>query len=507
MAKLDGVARTVDSTALDALLTGMVTESGLVGCSVGLVRPGQETYTWSSGVGDLRTGGPFTENSSFRIASTGKVFTGIGIMQLRDRGLVDLHAPVSTYLRSYAWHTAPGSRAATLRDLMTHTAGIGEFLGWKDLFKPLAGLGVKSGARPHRLADNYPAGITPSAAPGERWAYANHAVATLGQVIEDVSGIPFAEYMKQHVFDPLAMSHTDFDHSERVGTPVTGYRKSRGRDRQVPYYECAVPPAGSAFSSVADMSRFMTALLGTVHGHASTVLAPKTLAEMFECHWAPDPRLQTQGLVFMIDEVAGHRVIWHDGGYPGYVTSMMLIPDCNVGVIVFNNSFGDSHGIAEAVLRTYLEAPPLVDEVSRRSPVSNSQVWNDLVGRYSPPRGIRLNLRTLALYGNQLSISIRDGQLTARGGPPGTLNKPITLHQSDPNDPYVYEAIAPIKKTSRPTRLRLAFTPGIDGRPMALAGHNLLPFVFTRTSPWRSPRRILLIAALACTLAAVLLLV
>src|SRR6266581_843330 len=130
--------------------------------------------------------------------------TAIATMQLRERGQVDLDAPASDYLRAYRLIPArAGFRPPTLRHLLTHTAGVRAVRKPSDLLRPALGWGTPVGRPAPSLAEYYRGGLRVDVEPGTRWAYSNHGFATLGQIVEDVSGIALDRYLRERVFGPL----------------------------------------------------------------------------------------------------------------------------------------------------------------------------------------------------------------------------------------------------------------------------------------------------------------
>jgi CubicO group peptidase (beta-lactamase class C family) len=154
--------------------------------------------------------------------------------------------------------------------------------------------------------------------PGTKWAYSNHGFA-LGQLVEDVSGQPLDRYLRDHVFDPLGLGHTDLIRSERVRPCLaTGYvLGSRGlkpvADREVP----AVGGSGM-YSTTADITRYVAALLRMAAGDHGSVLRPETVATMFQPHFQPDPRVPGMGLGFELGEQGGHKTVGKTGILSGF---------------------------------------------------------------------------------------------------------------------------------------------------------------------------------------------
>ena len=177
-------------------------------------------------------------------------------MQLCEDGLVDLDAPASNYLRSYELVSArAGFRPPTLRHLLTHTSGIPEVRQIVDLFHPA--LSVKFGEPLPSLAEYYRGGLRVVAQPGTVFAYSNHGFATLGQIIEDVSGTTLERYFQERIFGPLGMRDTGLVRSAPIGARLaTGYTLGRRGAQVVPIETgsarqaagCTPPPATSLAS-------------------------------------------------------------------------------------------------------------------------------------------------------------------------------------------------------------------------------------------------------------------
>jgi CubicO group peptidase (beta-lactamase class C family) len=179
-----------------------------------------------------------------------------------EQGMVDLDAPASDYLRTFRLIPANASlRPATVRHLLTHTAGVGYWRRPSDLLQPGVGSGDRagrSGAQP--IVGYYRRGLPVEVEPGAKWAYSNHGFAALGQIVEDVSGQPLDRYLRDRIFDPVGMEHTDLIRSERVRAQLaTGYvLRSRGlkevADREVP-----TVGGGGMYSTTADITRYVAA--------------------------------------------------------------------------------------------------------------------------------------------------------------------------------------------------------------------------------------------------------
>lgn len=411
----------------------------VAGLAVGVVRGDALEWFYGHGLADVTSNTPVTEDTVFRIASISKTFTAIAVMQLWERGLVDLDAPANDYLRAYRLIPAKaGFRPVTLRHLLTHTSGIGELRGLTDLLRPTLGSEVKSGAVPS-LADYYRGGLRVEAEPGTRFAYTDHGFATLGQIVQDVSEEPFGRYLLERVFRPLGMEHTDTVRERVRPRLATGYVLRSGGLKAVAEREFALGGAGFVYSTTRDMARYVAALQGGgANGHGS-VLKPETLASMFDPHYQPDPRVPGIGLAFFRAQAGAHRMVEHQGILPGFSSQLFVAPDDGIGIIAFANA-GSPTPLwlpweTAALLRLLLGIP---DDRVRTDVPQHPEVWDDLCGSYSPP-GPVTDVRARAMVSAGAEVLVRRGQLTLRVlGPVPSLLKGLRLHPDDNNDPYVF---------------------------------------------------------------------
>ena len=172
-----------------------------------MVRDGSLEHFYGQEYADIPSKTPITEDTVFRIGSITKTFTAMAVMQLWERGLVDLDAPANDYLRAYQLVPARRSwRPATVRNLLTHTAGVPEWLHPSRMVKSgWFGETVPLHKRLPTLAEYYRGGLRLAAEPGTSWAYTDHGFATLGQIVEDVGGLSLDRHLRERIFQPLGM--------------------------------------------------------------------------------------------------------------------------------------------------------------------------------------------------------------------------------------------------------------------------------------------------------------
>jgi CubicO group peptidase (beta-lactamase class C family) len=429
-------------TSPDRLIDQVLAEWPSVGLAVAVVRDGHPDEFHTRGLADIETRAPVDEDTVFRIASVTKPITAVALMQLWEQGLVDLDAPANEYLRGIRLVPAERSwRPATLRHLLTHTAGVRAARTSRDLLRPVMGLGAPVGEPLPRLTDYYRGGVHLDIEPGTRWAYSNHGFAVLGQIVEDVSGMRLDRYMREQIFEPLGMTSTDLVRSARVRWRLaTGYGIHSHGPKKVVDREITTPGASNVYSSIRDMARIATALLAGGTGEHGSILKADTLALMYEPHYQPDPRIPGMGLAFFRSEVGGHRTVGHDGIWTGFLADLVLAPDDGVAVVVLGNTGNfDPRGapvpVANALLRNALGVP---DDDTHDGVPARPWTWGAYCGRYSMGGGWLTDPQPRAAMGGEVRVGVRDGQLRIGGRTPvPAIRRGVRMH-ADPSDPDVF---------------------------------------------------------------------
>jgi CubicO group peptidase (beta-lactamase class C family) len=439
----------VGQLEMKATVEEILNRHAAVGLAVGVVRNGRLEFFHGHGVADIASNTPITEDTVFRIASITKTFTAIAVMQLQEQGRLDLDAPASSYLRAYRLLPAKASfRPATVRDLLTHTAGVPQMPHPARALRTLfAGSVLTEGGESYdlrqplpTLAEYYGGGLRLAAEPGTRFTYGDHGFATLGQIVEDVSGQPLDRYFREHIFEPLGMAGSDLLRSERVRSRLaTGYKlRSHGviavTDRQ-----WVTPGASSIYSTPSDMARYVAALAGGGANEHGRVLEPATLATMFGPQYQTDPRVPGIGLAFMRSYLGAHLAVEHQGILPGFNSQIWVAPDDGVGVMAFTN--GASGAVvwlmaeAAGLLRQLLGVP---DDVIRTDVPHHPEVWGDLCGWYPVSAQLTDN-QARGIAGLGAEVFARRGQLTLRAlSPVPAAYRGFPLHPDDGKDPYVF---------------------------------------------------------------------
>jgi CubicO group peptidase (beta-lactamase class C family) len=432
-------SRGIDELELKARIDEILNRHPAVGLAIGVIRDGSLDFFHGHGFANTASHTPITEDTVFRIGSLTKTFTAIAVMQLCEQGLIDLDAPANDYLRAYRLVSAKAThRPATVRHLLSYTAGLPQAVHLSRAFKPILGEMVPFGQRVPTLAEFYRGELHQVVEPGVMHIYSNHSFATLGQIVEDVSGEPLDRYFREHIFEPLGMEQTDLRRSERVrGRLAREYALRSHGSRPMRDYDLVTVGGGGIYSTTRGMARYVAALLGGGANEHGSVLKPETLAAMFAPQFQPDPRLPGVGLAFYRRDVGGHLVVEKDGLVRGFASMMFVAPHDGLGVLAFTNGSRAAHAWLEPevlpILGHVLDVP---DEGIRTDVPHHPEIWSELCGWYAYPGSFR-DVQRWGVAGVQ--VSVRRGQLTLRLVTPiPGWPRPFQLHPDDDGDPDVF---------------------------------------------------------------------
>ena len=349
------------------------------------------------GYADLAAAKPVQPDTMFEIGSIGKSFTNIALMQLRDEGRLDLHAPVMTYLPWFEVQTDYGS--ITTHHLMTHTSGLpsGTDIGPHGLYEAWALRELRTGMPP-----------------GEYFRYSNVGYKTLGFLLEELDGRSYAESIQARVLDPLGMDHSH---------PVIGYETRKQEavgyrsfyDDRPEHLDHGLVPAlwteygvgdGCQASTAGDMATYLRMLMNGGSGQSGRLMSEDGFRLMSQRAIATQQWGGAHyGYGLTLADVAGHTYLGHSGSSTGFVAAMIADLDDDLGVVVLINGWVQSYGAVDmalhllSLLRAGLhgEEPPLLPPVADPEFISNAA---DYAGIY----GAGDNRLVIAAHGSRLSL-------------------------------------------------------------------------------------------------------
>lgn len=301
---------------IEPMLEGYIERQEVAGAVVAIVRNGKLVYRAARGSMDVAADKPMRSDAIFRIASMTKPITSVALMQLWERGLFQLQDPVAKFLPAFAnvqveQSEAAGAtvlvapeRAITIRDLLTHTAGLGNnYRGNVERYRSVM--------RVRPTDDNASfiarlAGLPLNYHPGTQWQY-SAATDVVGHLVEVISGQPLDAYFAEHIFAPLGMTDTAFYlDDDRSGRLAAQYRPdANGRielqdpgdasSRWIAGPKRLFRGAGGLVSTASDYLRFQQMMLQGGELRGARILAPATVSLMLENHtgelplWLPGP--------------------------------------------------------------------------------------------------------------------------------------------------------------------------------------------------------------------------
>jgi CubicO group peptidase (beta-lactamase class C family) len=250
-------------------------------------------------------------------------------MILMERGEVDLSEPVNRYIAPAELTAYEGeASAATVRHILNHTSGLPVHYS------------VFYTDEPHRQPPPFSESIRRYGIlvhpPGAVYQYANFGFALADHVISKVSGVPYAQFMKNEVFLPLGMTHTSID----VGPGLEEYAAVRydGSGIPVPFYISDHPGASQVYSSAHDLIRFGLFHLGHTQPEQTQIISRESIDLMKQAS-DPDPENDRYGLGWFLNaDEYGYDVAWHTGSMRGTNTMLKFVPDEDIAVVVLVNT-------------------------------------------------------------------------------------------------------------------------------------------------------------------------
>jgi CubicO group peptidase (beta-lactamase class C family) len=317
---------------LDGVMLANLRDKHIAGATVAVVKNGALLFAKGYGYADVAKREPVVaERTLFRIGSTSKLFTWTAVMQLVEQGKLDLDTDVNRYLDFKIPATYP--QPITLRHIMTHTPGFEE--DSRDLISDDSTQLIPLG---RWLATHIPGRVRP---PGTYASYSNYASALAGYIVQRVSGVPWDDYIEQHVLAPLGMTQTSTRQPlpARLRSDMSNSYAWVGGAFVPKKFEIVEPmPAGSIASSATDMAKFMIAHLNDGELNGQRILADSTAQRMHARAFGHDPRIPGFALGFYEKSSHGLRIIGHGGDTEWFHTDLALIPDEKLGVFVSYNT-------------------------------------------------------------------------------------------------------------------------------------------------------------------------
>jgi CubicO group peptidase (beta-lactamase class C family) len=336
-----GLLRAVEGAARQALAA-----STAPGLAVALVQHGQVVWAAGYGLSDPAAGRPVTASTRFQAASLTKPVTAWGVLRLVESGRIGLDEPIIGRLRR--WRPPPSRFDAdglAVRRLLSHTAGLSVH-GYVGLpaDRPVPSITASLSGE---TGDGFPVELLEP--PGRRWLYSGGGYSLLQLLVEELTGRPFADYMRVEVLGPLGMTASSFRWSRTAETA----RPHDAGGGPIPEFAFAEQAAAGLVTTAPDLARFLAAALAGPHGEppGRGVLSPAgvrlalTAAPATEGRW---------GLGYGLGLTPGGDLLaYHEGANRGWRAGLALLPDRRSGIAVLANGDAGS-GPIDVVVQQWL---------------------------------------------------------------------------------------------------------------------------------------------------------
>ena len=332
----------VPAASLSVYVKAEMERQHIPGLSLLVAKGGKTVFAEGFGLANVELQVPVKPETIFQSGSVGKQFTATAVMMLVEEGKVGLDDPLTKYFKDSpkSWNDV------TVRELLSHTAGFGDYPKGFDFRKDWTESELLKLVQGIPLA--YP--------PGTKWAYSNLGYLTLGILIHNVTGAFYGDFLQQRIFRPLGMNSTRIiSESDIVPNRAAGYRLVEGELKNQEWVAPMVNTTadGSLYFSTLDLAKWDAAL------YTEKLLKKSSLDQMWTVANLKNgqPNKGNYGFGWFIDDRHGHRCIHHDGAWQGFQTAIDRYVDDQLTVVALSNLSGSEPGkITQHVAEMYLAA-------------------------------------------------------------------------------------------------------------------------------------------------------
>lgn len=314
------------------------------GVAVAIVKDGKVVVMKAYGVKETGKADKVDVNTMFMIGSNSKAFTGTALAKLDAEKKLSLDDHVQKWLPDFKLYDPCVAKEATITDLLCHRLGFETFQGDFMFFD--------SDLTTQQMMDKF-GKLKPMYSFRSRWGYTNAAFMVAGEIIPKATGQTWAQYLTENIFKPLGMNNTlalskDAPTAKNIAVPHTTLG---GPLRKIPYGRIdAMAPAGAISSSVSDMTKWVTMLLDTGKFEGKQIVPQDAIFETRTPksiignggHRFNEAHFDLYGLGLGVSEYEGRLLVGHTGGVNGFVTSVMMVPEEHLGIIVLTNTDSNS---------------------------------------------------------------------------------------------------------------------------------------------------------------------
>ena len=421
---------------VDGVVGGYMAQQQIAGAEVAVVRDGETLLVKGYGIDSVEPRRAVDPNLSlFRLGSISKTFTWLSIMQLAERGKLQLDDPINDHLPDALDVPDEGfEKPIRIIDLMNHTAGFEDILQGLFVAEDATLLPLHEQLRqrrPHRVRE-----------PGKFMVYSNYSTALAGAIVANVSGMDYESYVEQNIIVPLGLEHTTFRESyppteglPQPMSPALAAHLSQNIEARNGAWQAiahehivSMAPAGAAVSTAADMARYMLALLDPRLLEAAGVLKAETFAQMREPSFQSAPGMPAVHHGFFNTPLGTTARLAVDnlshGGSTLHFRSFLVVTDDlggqgTLGVFVAANSASGAamvQAVAERIVAEYFPPQPQPEATVPEGGASRAREY---AGQYRASRRSYTQFEQVLNVGTINVTATKEGYLVvAIGGPP-----------------------------------------------------------------------------------------
>ena len=372
------------------------------------VENGEIIFSRGYGYADLENSIPVDpEKTMFCAGSVGKLINWTALMQLYEKGQFGLFDDINLHLKNlHVPETFP--EPVTFHHLLTHTPGFDDrnTAATPDTIEQLLPL-------EEYLTRTLPERLRP---PGQVTQYSNHGAVISGLLIEDISGLPFDQYVEQNIFDPLGMNYSTFSQPQPENLQphmATGYHYMNGDHIAQPVRIANVMSAGMGYFSGLDMANFLIAHLQLGEFKGKRILEQDSATLMHRTHFNNDPRLPGMAYGFIEKFKNNRHILWHTGTSPDFHSLLVMIPAENSGFF-FSMNLVDTQ-VSSKLLQEFMNNfyPADLEEVTPTP--EDLDIVDRYTGVYRTNWHAHRTIEKLAVLGRDVLVTANsDGSLTIR---------------------------------------------------------------------------------------------
>ena len=342
--------------SLNLCINKALTNWRVPGIAICIIKDDKIVVSRGYGIKELGLADRVDENSLFMIGSNTKAFTATALAMLQTINRLSLDDKVTKYIPYFKLENKAAGEQATIRDLLCHRLGFETFQGDFTFYNTnlsraqvIQKMALVKAAYPFR----------------SKWGYTNAAYTVAGEIFPKVAGQAWEQYIKGNILDPLHMSNTLMLSKDMTSAPnnTVAHTLVNGRLSAIPYPRLdGLEAAGGICSSASDMGKWVRALLNNGKANGTQVIplaaieatrqAQDVVGNVHRLNGETDK--QEYGLGWLLENYNGHNLVMHDGGVNGYLSSVTLVPDEHLGIVILTNT--DQNELYEALRWEIMDA-------------------------------------------------------------------------------------------------------------------------------------------------------